>query len=63
MISSGDVYNFHFVKNEKIASIKDCGGSSFSIPLNSAIQFGVLYNPGSAASIVGGGAHWEGLSI
>ena len=45
VISSGDVYNFHFVKTERVASIRDCGGSRFSIPLNSAIEFGALYNP------------------
>lgn len=45
IISSGDVYNFHFVKNEKTVSIRDCGGTNFSIPLNSAIEFGLLYNP------------------
>ena len=45
VISSGDIYNFHFVKNEKMFSIRDSGGMNFSIPLNSAVEFGVLYNP------------------
>ena len=45
VISSGDVYNFHFVKNEKMVCIHDSGGTKFSIPLNSAIGFGILYNP------------------
>ena len=46
MISAGDVYNFHFVKNERVISVKDCGNIHFSIPFNSEIKFGLLYNPG-----------------
>lgn len=55
VISAGDIYNFHFVKNEKVVSIRDCGGTHFSIPLNSEIQFGLLYNPGSVHLILCGG--------
>lgn len=36
-------------------SVKDAGGTHFSIPLNSAIQFGLLYNPvGDTAQAVKG---------
>lgn len=47
VISSGDVYNFHFVKNEKVITIQDQGGNPYFIPLNSSVQFGLLYNPNS----------------
>ena len=45
MVSSGDIYNFHFVRNEKIISIQDSDGMHFSIPFNSSISFGLVYNP------------------
>ena len=55
IISTGDVYNFHFIKNEKVMSIQDAGGTHFSIPLNSSIQFGILYSPvGNTAQAVKG---------
>ena len=45
MISSGDIYNFHFIRNEKTMSVQDSCGTSFSVPFNSAISFGLIYNP------------------
>ncbi len=45
VISTGDVYNLHFLKKVKVASISDAGGVHFSVPLNSSVKFGVLYNP------------------
>ncbi|XP_064395371.1 uncharacterized protein LOC135342551 isoform X2 [Halichondria panicea] len=45
IISTGDVYNFHFLKKVKVASIADAGGVHFSVPLNSSVKFGMLYNP------------------
>lgn len=45
IISAGDVYNFHFIKKEKVMSIQDAAGNSFSVPLNTAIQFGLVYDP------------------
>ena len=44
-ISAEDVYYFHYVKNETVASIRDEQGSQMSIPLNSPIKLGLLYNP------------------
>ena len=44
VISSGDVYNFHFIKNETMLSIEDEGGKVFSIPLNSSLKFGILHD-------------------
>ena len=55
IISTGDVYNLHFIKNEKVMSIEDAGGVHFSTPINSDVQFGMLYNPvGDTAQAVKG---------
>ena len=43
VISAGDLYNFHFIKNETVLSIEDEGGKSFSIPLNSSAKFGIVH--------------------
>ena len=45
VISAGDVYNIHFLKRTKVVSICDSNGSDYTIPMNSAIEFGVLYDP------------------
>ena len=45
VISSGDVYNFHFIRNTKTMSIQDSCGTRYSIPFNSSITFGLVYNP------------------
>ena len=45
VISTGDVYNLHFIKNETVMSIQDESRNPFSIPLNSSLQFGLLYDP------------------
>ncbi len=39
------MYNLHFLKKVKVVSITDAGGVHFSVPLNSSVKFGVLYNP------------------
>lgn len=43
--SEGDRLNFHFVKQVSVAIVETCFGSSVKIPLNSALQFSLLYNP------------------
>ena len=45
VISAGDVYNFHFIKKEKVMAIQDAGGTRFAVPLNTEIQFGLVYDP------------------
>ena len=45
VISAGDIYNLHFIKKEKVISIQDAGGNHFPVPLNTAIQFGLVYDP------------------
>ncbi len=44
-ISSGDIYNLHFVKKTQVVWIKDVSQHTYMIPLNSAVEIGLLYNP------------------
>ena len=44
-ISTGDMYNIHFLKRTKVMLFKDSHDTPYSIPLNSAIEFGLLYRP------------------
>ncbi|CAI8046858.1 hypothetical protein GBAR_LOCUS25911 [Geodia barretti] len=44
-ISTGDMYNIHFMKSTKVMLFKDSHDTPYSIPLNSAIEFGLLYQP------------------
>ncbi len=39
------MYNLHFLKKAKVVSITDAGGVHFSVPFNSSVKFGLLYNP------------------
>ena len=43
--SDGDLLNVHFVKQSRVAVMEKYGGRCVRVPLNSAAQFGVLYNP------------------
>ena len=45
-VNEGDVYNVHFLKVTDVVNITASNGSAqYVVPLNSAVQFGVLYNP------------------
>ena len=44
-ISEGDRFNVHFIKHTKIVTVEYDNGSRCNIPLNSAVRFGILYNP------------------
>jgi hypothetical protein len=43
--SEGDKLNFHFVKHVSVAVIETCNGTTIRLPLNSDMQFAILYNP------------------
>ena len=43
-ILNSDVYNLYFVKKQKVVTMQDKLGSSYIIPVNSAVQFGYI-NP------------------
>lgn len=45
--SEGDRLNIHFVKQVTVAILETCSGTKVKLPLNSATQFGILYNPKS----------------
>ncbi len=44
-VKEGDIYNVHFLKNTEVVYLTARGGAQYTVPLNSAIEFGVLYNP------------------
>ena len=44
-ISTADIFNVHCVKRQKVIRIKDNQGSVYSIPLNSSIKIGLVYEP------------------
>jgi hypothetical protein len=42
-LSSSDIFDIHFAKRTQVLSVRDSVGTDYSIPLNSAIQFGIIY--------------------
>ena len=42
-ISNADMYNIHFLKHRKVVGIKDIKGHIYSVPLNSSLQFSLVY--------------------
>ena len=43
-LSSSDMFDIHYSKRTQVVSVRDSLGTDYSIPLNSAIQFGIVYN-------------------
>lgn len=44
-LSQGEIFDFHFVKHTKVMAVKDEKGVEYSVPLNSSLKFGLLYDP------------------
>ena len=44
-LSSSDMFDVHFAKRTQVMTVRDSLGTNYSIPLNSAIQFGMIYKP------------------
>lgn len=44
-ISEGERFVAHFLKRTKIITIRDENNETYSIPFNSALEFGLLHNP------------------
>ena len=44
-IATTETYDVHFVKKTKVIIVKDTAHTQYSIPLNSAIEFGLVFNP------------------
>lgn len=43
-ISDGDMFNIHFFKQTKVVKISDSNKYSYTIPLNSSLEFGMIYS-------------------
>ena len=61
-ISTSDTYNIHFIKHTKVVAIKDAHDTPYSIPLNSAIEFGMVYDPNNNHSEAVNGLTFTKLS-
>ena len=46
-LSTNDVYDIHFIKESHIITLKDADGSMQSVPLESTMMLGLLYDPSS----------------
>ena len=44
-LSGGEMFNIHFIKHTKVVTMKDQRGMPFTVPMHSAIQFGLIYDP------------------
>ena len=44
-VTTGDIFNFHFMKNTKVVVVETKEGIRLSIPLNSSIMASLLYDP------------------
>ena len=61
-ISEGDRFNVHFVKYTTIVTVEYDNGSRYHIPLNSAVPFGIVYNPENNLSDALKGYRFETVS-
>ena len=43
-ISDGDMFSIHFFKQTKIVKVQDSNGYKYTVPLNSALEFGLVYS-------------------
>lgn len=39
------MFNIHLVKRAKVVQVTDAHGDVYSVPLNSSIEFGLVYDP------------------
>ena len=42
-LSSSDIFDVHFAKRTQVVSVRDSVGTDYSIPLNSAVEFGIIF--------------------
>ena len=43
-ISHGEIFDLHFLKHTKVVKMRDSHGVDYSIPLNSTVTFGLVYD-------------------
>ncbi len=58
IVSTGDTFNVHLAKRAEVVHITDAHNTVYSVPLNSSIEFGLVYDPvegsrGSSEAITG----------
>jgi len=61
-ISTDDVYNIHFIKHTKVVTIRDEDGVTYSLPMGSAMKFGLIYNPSNNLDEALSGYNFEKVS-
>ena len=44
-LSGGEIFNIHFMKHTKVVTMENQHGLQFTVPMHSAIQFGLIYDP------------------
>ena len=44
-VSTDDIFNVHLVKRAKVVHLTDAHEALYSVPLNSSIEFGLVYDP------------------
>ena len=49
-LSSQDTYNVHLVKHTQVMLIRDAHKTPYSVPLNSAVEFGIIYDRNNQCS-------------
>ena len=59
-ISQNEIFNLHFVKHTKVVVMKDSEGrEEYSVPVNSSVPFGIVYNPVKNEKQALDGFHFE----
>ena len=59
-ISQNEIFNLHFVKHTKVVVMKDSEGrEEYSVPVNSSVPFGIVYNPVQKEKRALEGFHFE----
>ena len=43
-VSADDMYSIHFVKRVKVVHIVDIHNQQYSVPVNSSVEFGLVYD-------------------
>ena len=43
-VSADDTYSIHFVKRVKVVHIVDIHNQQYSVPVNSSVEFGLVYD-------------------
>lgn len=61
-ISEGDHFNVHFIKHTTVVLVEMDNGHQYTVPLNSAVPFGILYDPEKSLSKASKGYTFQKVS-